>query len=216
MMSMTRRIVLAAAVLGLVAGTGGRTRADIVALDFTGGFNASSVNGTDQTVGWLFQTNQSIQVTQLGFFDATPGDPLALTHEVGLWASDGTLLTSATVLTDSPLTDSSRYVSISPVDLAAGQTFSLGARYYSPFTDPYRFDASTVTTDPAITHLGAARNASGGGFSFPGIVTTNGGRFGPNFQFTTVTAVPEASTGVMGGLVALVGLGVAWRRRRAA
>ncbi len=64
-----------------------------------------------------------------------------------------------------------------------------------------------MTFDPAITFLGDTRNDSAGGFSFPGTLTANNGRFGPNIQFE---AVPEPAS------VFLMGLGAAALIRRRA
>jgi hypothetical protein len=99
------------------------------------------VDSTDQTIGFSFTADVSLTVSALGFWDSTTS-PFAQSHGVGLWTSTGTLLTSATVLVNGPLTGDWRYVDILPVTLLAGQTYFAGSEIYSPLTDPYsRVDA---------------------------------------------------------------------------
>jgi Domain of unknown function (DUF4082)/PEP-CTERM motif len=175
---------------------------------FSGGSNFTNFNGTHMTLGWSFTATDDLIATMLGFWDASPTGPLGQNHQVGLWTSGGTLVASTTVLTTSPLTGGFRYEAIAPTLLLSGQSYVLGAEYYSPFADLYRQSATSATFDPAISFLGDTRNDSAGGFSFPGTLTTNTGRFGPNIQFEA--AVPEPAS------VFLMGLGaVALIRRRA-
>ena len=173
---------------------------------FSGGSNFGSFNTTHMTLGWAFTANDDLVATMLGFWDANPNDLLNQNHRVGLWTSGGTLLASTTVLTNSPLTGDFRYGAIAPTLLLSGQSYVLGAEYLTPFADPYRQFATSITVDPLITFLGDTANASAGGFSFPGGQTTNNGRFGPNIQFDA--AVPEPAS------VFLMGLGAAALIRR--
>lgn len=75
-------------------------------------------------LGWTFTTNSSITVTGLGYYDYQQ-DGFATGHQVGIFDSQGTLLTSAYLSpgTDAGLDGFFRYVSIVPVTLSAGQTF---------------------------------------------------------------------------------------------
>jgi hypothetical protein len=167
------------------------------------------------TIGWRFTANQDILATQLGFWDSSPGTPLGQSHQVGLWNSTGsTLLGSTTVETTSPLTGAFRYEPITPVLLTAGNTYVLGAALTSPFLDVYAQFSSMVTTAPEITFISDTRNASAGGFSFPGILDGNLGRFGPNFQFQPAGAVPEPSSLLLLGLGAGCAVSYAWRRQK--
>jgi hypothetical protein len=63
------------------------------ALSFTGGGSFAAPAGT---FGWTFTLTGTLTVTDLGWFDFG-GNGLAASHDVGIWASDGTLLVSATV-----------------------------------------------------------------------------------------------------------------------
>jgi hypothetical protein len=172
-----------------------QAQASVALQSFTGGSLFTDVNGTNMTVGWSFAANDNLSVTSLGLWDETPADPLAQTHQVGLWSSTGTLLGSATIQTNSPLTGSFRYAAIAPVALTSGLTYFLGSEISNPFSDRYTSSASSIVTAPEITFLGAARNNSAGGFSFPSITTSVNGRFGPNFQFQVVSAsVPEPTS----------------------
>jgi hypothetical protein len=78
--------------------------------------------------GFQFSTNQAVTVSALGYYDAG-GDGLAVSHNVGLFDSVGTLLVSATVNagTMEPLIDNFRYVSISPLSLTAGALYTIAA-----------------------------------------------------------------------------------------
>ncbi|MFN5970186.1 MAG: DUF4082 domain-containing protein [Microcystis sp.] len=186
----------------------------LVALQsFTGGNVFKSYDGTNMTVGWSFTANDNLSVTSLGLWDETPADSLSQTHQVGLWSSTGTLLGSATIQTNSPLTGSFRYAPIAPVALTSGLTYFLGSELSNPFSDQYTTFASSIVTAPEITFLGTARNDSGGGFSFPSITASDNGRFGPNFQFQVIsTSVPEPTSTL--SLLALGTLGAASTLKR--
>ena len=159
----------------------------------TGGTLFPSFNSTNMTIGWSFTANNNLSVSSLGLFDETTGTPLSQNHQVGLWTSTGTLLSSVTVRTNSALTGSFRYESITPVSLTSGSTYFLGSTVSSPFDDRYLSGATSITTAPQITFGNTLRNASAGGFSFPSTTGPGNGRFGPNFQFDVLVppSVPE-------------------------
>lgn len=169
------------------------------------------------TLGFTFETNQSITVTALGLFDSGQ-DGFGESHAVGLWDSVGNLLASGTISsgTAGPLTNQFRYVNVAPVVLALGQQFTVGALFTNAnAADPLLFpgDATNFATDPAIDFLRSSF-ATGGTLANPTLSASDDpAYFGPNFQFQ---AAPEPST-LFGGVVGLTWLaGRQWRRRRPA
>ncbi len=189
----------------LVLGLPQISRADTVALDFTGGSTYTNFDGTDMTIGWGFVVNEAISVTELGFYDLD-ADGLGQSHLVGIWDSAGNLVASVTIQADSPLTGTWRYEAVTPVTLVAGETYNVGAEINDPFSDRYYTSADSVFTASEITYDGPRRNDSSGGFSNPYVTSTSpypNGRFGPNFKYET-TSVPEpgAAALLVGGLLA--------------
>src|SRR5260221_8890567 len=176
------------------------------------------------SLGFAFSTNQAVTVTRLGYFDAAPtqhtgsqvpsqpgaGDGFVTPHEVGIFNSVGTLLTS-TVLdagTVDPLIGHFRYKSIAPITLAAGQSYTLAATTYGPY-DPWAYgngygpgNSSTIhgfTVDPAIT---IAPNAALFVYQGDNVLRDPGSHYndytlyaGPNFL--AASGVPELSTWLM-------------------
>jgi hypothetical protein len=83
------------------------------------------------TVGWSFQPQTRLSVTSLGCLADFVGLVWGLVEvqsvSVGLWATNGSLLGSCSVTTNSTLVTSSRYEPISPVLLEPAQTYYVGA-----------------------------------------------------------------------------------------
>ena len=139
-----------------------------------------------QTAGWTFQVTAPITVTELGcvasFFTQNPSAALV---QVGVWASDGSLLASNSIAPGSTLLDQSRYQAVAPLSLSPGQTYQIGA-YYPDF---FSFDTAiplyggSVTPAPLILLLGSANGS--GGFTSPSTEaeTAGGAYLGPNFRF---------------------------------
>src|SRR5262249_43469509 len=100
------------------------TRADSVALSFTGGFNDGFFNTIS---GWGFSLSSPIVVTSLGFFDLD-GAGLDNPHIITVWTSTGTQLVQTTVPigTSTTLVDGFRYVAVPPTLLPAGD-YIIGA-----------------------------------------------------------------------------------------
>jgi hypothetical protein len=104
----------------------------------------------DNSVGWSFTTNQAITVYALDVFD-----PSLLGTSVRLYNSSGTTLASASLSYADPTEGSPfpfYYSPITPVTLAAGQTYYVAQD--SNGADPALLNifAGGLTTDPAITY----------------------------------------------------------------
>lgn len=89
--------------------------------------------GQPVTYGFVFTPAVDIVVDSLGFIDAG-ADGLAAAHRVGIWASDGSLLTSANVTTansslEGPTVNGAqfRYTEIADLELRAGASYTMGA-----------------------------------------------------------------------------------------
>lgn len=139
-------------------------------------------NNVASTLGYEFTPSSPLWVYSLGFADLPSADVpsfadgLEQPRFVGLWDSNGLLLASVTVPagTAAPLMDRFRYQDLpTPITLAAGQTYILGAYFNRQSEDPYILNNGTSF----LASLGAGRSALGQ--TFPD--TTNDARvFGPN------------------------------------
>ena len=88
MLSMTKRVGLVVALVGLAVGTAQRAEADLaLTFDETTGSSGSNSN---QSVGWQFDVLSSLNVTGLAWYDEGQ-DGLALAHTVGIWDPSGNL-----------------------------------------------------------------------------------------------------------------------------
>jgi hypothetical protein len=172
---------------------GGAANAQINPQLFTDVTTAQTLGNPPFTLGWEFSTNNAINVNALGFFDDSQ-DGLAESHAVGLWNSAGNLLAEATVVSGDPLVDQWRYSDVTPVSLAAGEDYFVGALFTSG-ADPVVFPGfgASVTTTAYINYLGATY-ASGGSLSSPTLPDSSPGFFGPNIS---ATLVREPSTWAM-------------------
>jgi len=171
----------------LDAGTGGIRTGD--------GFSL----GTTFTVG---STNEF--VLALGVWDGANGmngsigDGLQSSIPVGIFDSSGTLLTSITIPsgTSATLFNGFRYVPITPLDLIAGQTYTLAAYYSSSDLDILHDQGGSPSTSSDFnTYLGAFTGSNTvGSLSFPTGHTGGTAYVGPNFQYS---AVPEPATSLL-------------------
>ena len=161
------------------------------------------------TTGWAFST-AGLTVTALGYFDDGQ-DGLLNAHDVGIFASDGALLVSATVPQGvvGTLNADWRFVAITPVALDAG-SYVIGG--FSNGYDPIVV-AGAAAGSPAIKLGSLSWYTFGGSLSFPN--STGNVYLNPNFEFdravTPASATPEPATVALAA--AALGL-VALRRRR--
>ena len=136
-----------------------------------------------------------------------------------VWTSTGTQLAQATIPagTSPTLTDGFRYVSlINSIVLPAGD-YTIGGLYNSGSADLFSISAATISPASGVTYAGS-RLANGDAFPIGDAGGNPNSYFGPNFQFTAPTSVPDAGytcTLLMIGLMATFGLNSLLRKRAA-
>jgi hypothetical protein len=167
--------------------------------------NANYTVGTQFTVG-----TSDLSVTSLGIWDESQ-DGLAVSHDVGLWNSGGTLLGSVTVPsgTGGSLVGSFRYIALGlPVTLTAGQSYTLGATYALNSADKYRPNSSTPVFSSDVSSP-ASRWVTSATLARPTSTASGFAYVGPNLQYSVI---PEPTTWALlaAGLMTVMVL----RRRR--
>lgn len=175
-------------------------------------------------VGFDFTVSIPLMVTALSFYDFN-ADGLAVSHAVGLFTRDALslvplTLAQVTVTTMSPLLDSFRYVTITPLTLVPGVTYTMGAFTQTNAQSPgdvFFSQVANVSFAPGFV-LGEAKTSQidQDGLVQPTVSASyaNQGFFGPSLL---VQPIPEPATWAMvcGAVGTLLGLQRV-RRRRAA
>jgi hypothetical protein len=215
------------ALLALVLAAGGITSATAqVALSFSSVGANSFLDSTGRMVGWEFTVDQTLEVTQLGWFDLD-GNGLNTSHQVGIWdTADQSLVTSVTIAagTVEELMTGFRYVTLgSPAYLLPGLTYRIAgfdpgtggdAHVWDVFHSGYaNYEVSGFTVDANINlTAGDALGAGAASFGYPlgPIGDERSVLMGPNMTFTVVPE-PSATVLVAAGLAVLV---TALRQRR--
>ena len=167
------------------------------------GYTNAIVGLFSGTAGWTFQVTNAVTVTELGclanFF---VNNPTANQVQVGLWASDHSLLASSSISPTNAQVELSLYDSIAPVLLTPGQPYYIGVYYPGGLVG---LDVVAPTIGGLVfasTHIVSLATAySPGGFTWPAMEagTIGAAYLGPNFRY-----VPEPSS------IVLFGLGVLW------
>ncbi len=213
MKNATRRFGMVAALLGLMVGAAGQARAgQVLGVDFAsnGGQNSTSI----WSLGYQFRADQQVSVTELGTFDYDHNG-FSQSQQVGLWTLGGTLLASTFVGNSDTLEGNWRFHSIGPVTLQAGQEYVVA----SQGGEGYTYGTSGFTVAPQITYEGSRYHyldsTSNTPLYFPEVHNGINGYFGGNVKFGDAAPVPEPSTIVSAGIAGMMGLGYAWRRRKA-
>jgi hypothetical protein len=212
---MIRRFVVAAAIVAGVLGASLPAQATPI-VGVTISNDGTQFGPGFTSLGYSFVASVATNVVSLGVWDQD-SDGLLGSHEVGLWASDRTLLASTVVgAGNAGILDSGfRFTDISPVPLTAGQTYYVAALFNGPGDDNAVDDPTSVLTAPQITYDSRRFGCCSGGpgLKFPDLVgfgTT--GHWGGNVRLdASAQPVPEPTT------MLLLGSGVAaavLRRRR--
>jgi hypothetical protein len=193
------RLAPAFALAALIAFCPLPTRANTIALSFAGGFAISAGQPDppfDVTAGWAFTLSNPVLLTDLGVWDQN-GTGLNESHSVTLWTSAGTPVVGAQGTVPSgtgpTLTNGFRYISISPVLLAAG-SYTIGA-FYRLSSETIAIEASSISTASGVIY-GGSRLRGGNGFPSGDSFGFSNSYFGPNFQFTAppTNGVPDTGT----------------------
>ena len=184
-----RYLFAAVAVLGL-ASVG---RGDQIAFEFTGGKTAGYDPEVGNNAGYSFTVHSIIAVTSLGFTDLAPAID-TLDHPVGIWDADAQLVVSATVFANSTLFGQFRFEKLaSPVILDPG-VYTIGAFYPSgsDIDNSLLWDVTGFFHAPEVS-FNSSLDLRGVGFlQLPSIIRDDPlGYFGPNFQFTQPSPIPE-------------------------
>jgi hypothetical protein len=160
------------------------------------------------TLGYTFTTGVSpLTVTSLGYYDGpnssaanTSGyiaDGLQSPHQVGVWDSNGTLLTSVTVTTAGTALNDFRYVALSaPLTLPAQSSFTVGG-LVTPADATTSGDVFYTVTNNTLFGPGTNVFNSSGVFTYNGSGTvlaqptslSTQGFLGPNLIYTVPVAV---------------------------
>ena len=194
--------------------------ADTPAFEFDG---APTSNDTQLSLGFSFTAGSAVTVTSLGYYDFG-GDGFATAHEVGIFDSAGTLLASAGLSagTGDTLVGQFRYAGITPLNLAAGQTYVIAATTHGSadawaYGNAYPPDATVGDFHATVPIAIAANSAlflyqSDNQLRNPTEHYSNYTFYaGPNF---TILSVPEpASWAMMLGGFGLVGAALRGHRR---
>ena len=164
--------------------------------------------------GWEFTVNEPIEVTHLGLLDMAytgtyPPEPtpdgFKLTHPIGIFKLDGTLVTSGTLLpgTGGVVQGLFRYVPVPHATLVPNVHYVVAYHtddWTFPGVDYAALHMTAFQTHPAVNYINSRYNGAGG-LALPTILDDPNGvtphRFGPNFLFT-----PEPGTALL--LTALV------------
>jgi hypothetical protein len=158
------------------------------------------------TLGFEFSLSAPETVDALGY--TTVG--FASNQTVGIWDSDGALLTSSKLSTGDPVVGHFAWSAIAPLTLGPG-TYTIGGTYDGGLLPSF---ASGVTSIPGYTWI-EDEQANGAGLSDP---TFSAGGYGANgipqvdFSVST-TAIPEPATWIT-LILGLVFCGILARRRK--
>lgn len=158
------------------------------------------------TLGWVFDVNQTISVTSLGYFDSG-SDGLFEEHSVGIFDGSGNLISSTLIPAGvlGRLDGGFRYIEITPFFLAPG-SYTAAATIGSLASDPVSYFGRFTTMSQISIPEGASRYTEAGTYtslSYPDLKWPINNPYpfylGPNFQIAAVP-IPGAAWLLTAGL----------------
>jgi hypothetical protein len=169
--------------------------------------SGSAAGPTTLTEGWAFSPSDNIIVTKLGCLSSIIAETPSVS--VGLWNWKGDLLASNTITSGSFLSNTTYYASVSPVGLAAGSTYYVGAFAVGGFTvsiiGPDLGGFATFSSGINTNSIAYAESTSSTRLAWPTSPADSAGylALGPNFYYDKTPEPSALSLLAFSGLVFL-------------
>lgn len=202
--------LLAAAVLSL--GASAASAASGISLVTLG----EEFSGSQYTLGYEFSVLDAQSVGALGVYDSGR-DGLLGRAFVGLWNTDGSLLTSVIVPagTGGFLENYFRFAPITPFVLTPGEHYIVGAFAPSDMANSWNTPfGGTAALNLHMNYFGDRYSDFDSAFSYPDATNATGGAWlGGNVYLGSLPAVPEPQAWLL-MLIGFAGMGAVLRRRQ--